>query len=278
MHTAFVNGEFCRVEEARISIFDRGFLFGDAVYEVLPVYHGQPYFVDQHIARLTSNLEKIKIKIPDFDWLSLIHKLVIDNHGGNLQVYIQVSRGNQGMRKHDIPADIEPSIIAFTLHNSYPTLAEKEKGLSAQTLNDYRWQRCDIKSTSLLANVLLNNEAVSSGFQTSILVRDGVVTEGSTANIFIVTEDGEIKCPPLNHFCLPGITRQITIDLINQLHWKLHENEFTLKELFAAHEVWLTSTTKEIFPITRINDHLINNGIPGEYWRTINKLYQQLIS
>lgn len=189
-----------------------------------------------------------------------------------------MSRGNQGLRKHDIPKDIEPSIIAFTLHNSFPTLAEKEKGLSAQTLNDFRWQRCDIKSTSLLANILLNDEAVSSGYQTSILVRDGIVTEGSTANIFIVTEQGEIRCPPLNHFCLPGITRQITIDLIKQLNWNIHENEFTLKELFAAQEVWLTSTTKEIFPIIRINEHFINHGTPGEYWRTINKLYQQLIS
>ncbi|KTD62703.1 D-amino acid aminotransferase [Legionella shakespearei] len=277
MKTAFVNGEYCNVQDARISIFDRGFLFGDAVYEVLPVYHGQPYFVEKHIKRLNSNLEKIKISLPDYEWSELINRLIIENGSGDMQIYIHVTRGNQGLRKHDIPAEIAASVIAFTIHNRFPTQEEKEIGLSAKTIEDIRWTRCDIKTTSLLANIMLNDEAVSSGYQTSILLRDNFVTEGSTSNVFIV-KGNLIQSPPLTNLCLPGITREIAIELINNLNWPFFEKDIQVSELFEAQEVWITSTTKEIFPITRINDQFINKGIVGEYWRTINQSYQQLIS
>ena len=278
MKTAFVNGEFCNLADAKVSIFDRGFLFGDAVYEVLPIYHGQPFFVDKHIKRLNSNLEKIKIKITNFDWNILINRLILENGGGDLQIYIHVTRGNQGVRKHDIPSNIHPSIIAFTLHNSFPTQEEKKKGLIAKILDDIRWQRCDIKTTSLLANILLNDEAISSGYHTSILVRDGLITEGSTSNVFVVNKEGIIKSPSLNHLCLPGVTRQIAIELMQQLEWDFNEAEISAEELLSAHEVWITSTTKEIYPVIQIDNALINNGKPGEYWRTINQLYQELVS
>ncbi|KTD50896.1 D-amino acid aminotransferase [Legionella quateirensis] len=277
MNIAYVNGEYCNLTDAKISIFDRGFLFGDAVYEVLPVYHGQPYFVERHIDRLNSNLQKIKIETPDMDWNKLIHKLISENNGGDLQIYIQVTRGNQGARKHDIPSQIKPSVIAFTLHTSYPTQQEKERGLNAKLIEDIRWDRCDIKTTSLLANILLNDEAVSSGFHTSILVRDGLVTEGSTSNVFIVTHDNVIKTPKLTHFCLPGVTRQVAIELINQLNLNFIEDNIESSELFNAKELWISSTTKEIFPITRLNDSLINQGHVGDYWRIINESYQRLI-
>jgi D-alanine transaminase len=277
MKTAFVNGEYSNLQDAKISIFDRGFLFGDAVYEVLPVYHGQPYFVEKHIKRLNSNLEKIKIPLPDYKWNELIDRLIIENGSGDMQIYIHVSRGNQGLRKHDIPKELAPSLIAFTIHTRFPTRIEKETGLSAKTVEDIRWTRCDIKTTSLLANIMLNDEAVSSGYQTSILLRDNLVTEGSTSNVFIV-KDNLIQSPPLTNLCLPGITREITIELINNLNWQFIEKDIQVSELFEAQEVWITSTTKEIFPITRINDQLINEGIVGEYWRTINQSYQQLIS
>uniref|UniRef100_UPI00261A516B aminotransferase class IV n=1 Tax=uncultured Legionella sp. TaxID=210934 RepID=UPI00261A516B len=136
----------------------------------------------------------------------------------------------------------------------------------------------DIKTTSLLANILLNDEAVSSGFQTSILVRDGIVTEGSTSNVFVVTKDNVIKTPVLNQFCLPGVTRQVAIELIRNLNWNFVETEISTTELFDAKEVWITSTTKEIFPITKIDDFFINQGQVGEFWHIIDKSYQQLIS
>ncbi|CZG05976.1 TPA: D-amino acid aminotransferase [Legionella pneumophila subsp. pneumophila] len=278
MNIAFVNGKYCSQSEAKVSIFDRGFLFGDSVYEVLPVYHGQPYFVDQHLDRLFSNMKKIKMTIPNYDWHGLIHRLISENNGGNLQVYIQVTRGNQGVRKHDIPTSITPSVIAFTMHNSFPTLEDKEQGMSAKLVEDFRWMRCDIKTTSLIANILLNDEAVSSGFHTAILARNGLITEGSSTNVFIVTQDGVIKTPPMNNFCLPGITRQVVIEIIKKLDLKFREIEISMSELFSAQEVWITSTTKEVFPITKINDSLINGGKVGEYWRIINDSYQQLVN
>ncbi|HAZ7574714.1 D-amino acid aminotransferase [Legionella sp. PATHC032] len=277
MNIAFVNGKYCSQSEAKISIFDRGFLFGDSVYEVLPVYHGRPYFVDKHLDRLFSNMKKIKMTIPSYDWHGLIHRLISENNGGNLQVYIQVTRGNQGVRKHDIPTSITPSVIAFTMHNSFPTKEDKEKGMSAKLIEDFRWMRCDIKTTSLIANILLNDEAVSAGFHTSILARNGLITEGSSTNVFIVSQDGVIKTPPMNNLCLPGITRQVVIEIIKKLDLKFREIEISISEIFSAQEVWVTSTTKEVFPITRINDSLINGGKVGEYWRIINDSYQQLL-
>jgi len=278
MNTAFVNGEFLQATEAKISIFDRGFLFGDSLYEVLPVYNGQTRFVDRHLARLNENLEKIKISLPNYDWPTLIERLVAENGGGDLQVYIQVTRGNQGARKHDIPTSLEPSVIGFTIHNAYPTYQEKEKGLSAELLDDIRWLRCDIKTTSLLGNILLNNQAVSSGYQTSILVRDGLITEGSTSNVFIVTKDGKIKTPPLDHLCLPGITRQIAIELMQELSWSIYEETFSIKDLLEAEEVWIASTTKEIYPVTMVGHNTIGTGKAGNYWRTIEPLYKKLVS
>lgn len=278
MKKAYINGEFVDHTDAKVSIFDRGLLFGDSIYEVLPVYNGQAFFLDRHLARLFSNAEKIKLNLPELDWVNVIKQLIQHNGGGNLQVYIQITRGDQGTRKHDIPTCITPTIIAFTLHTPFPTLADKEKGLSAKLLDDIRWMLCDIKTTSLLGNILLNDEAVSSGFQTSILVRDNQITEGSTSNVFIVTPDGRIKTPPLNHLCLPGITRQITLELLQRLEWEIVENSFSTQELMQAQEVWITSTTKEIFPVTQIDDTLIGTGKAGSYWRQVETLYNDLIS
>lgn len=278
MDIVFVNGEYVNSTDARISVFDRGLLFGDAIYEVLPVYNGQPFFIDRHLERLNSNLKKIKIPAPDYDWYELIQKLITRNHGVNMQIYLQVTRGNQGLRTHDIPSEIIPTVIAFPIHNHYPSPAEREKGFRAKLLEDFRWTRCDIKSTSLLANILLNDEAHSSGFQTTILVRNDMVTEGSTANVFIVTPDNEIRTPPLNGLCLPGITRQIAIELIADLQWRFSETEITTADLFEAQEVWIASTTKEIMPVTMINDTLINHGHMGRYCRTLNNSFSQLIS
>ncbi|TAL65150.1 MAG: D-amino acid aminotransferase [Legionella sp.] len=276
MKTAFINGDYFPLSEAKISIFDRGLLFGDGIYEVLPVYNGQVFFLDRHLKRLESNLDKIKIPMPNCDWQNMITQLITQNGSGDLQVYIQITRGDQGQRKHDIPSSLKPTLFAFTIHNKYPTLEEKLRGLKAKLLEDIRWLRCDIKSTSLLGNILLNDEAVSTGFQTSILMRDNQVTEGSTTNVFIVTQDGTIKTPPLNHLCLPGITREIAVELIQQLGWPLLEESFSCEELFAAKEVWAASTTKEIFPITQIDDKQIADGQAGAYWLKINELYNNL--
>lgn len=276
MKEAFINGEFCPLSEAKISIFDRGFLFGDSIYEVMPIYNGHPFCLDRHLRRLLSNLEKVKIPIPIWNLKETISQIILKNGGNDLQVYLQITRGNQGIRKHDMPDDLPSSLIVFTLHNPYPTLKEREQGMSAKIVQDIRWSRCDIKTTSLLANILLNDEAISSGYDTAILVQDNLVAEGSTSNLFIV-KDGAVFTPPLNHSCLPGITREVTVELIKQLNWPFFESQFSVDELLKADEVWLTNTTKEIFPIVKINEHYINNARMGSFCRLINEHYKTLV-
>ncbi|KTD75088.1 D-amino acid aminotransferase [Legionella waltersii] len=278
MKYAFINGNFIEETNASISIFDRGFLFGDAIYEVLPVYNGRPFFLEKHLERLFSNLDKIKIPIPSYPFEEIIDQLIRKNGGDTMQVYLQITRGNQGIRKHDIPDSLEPTVVAFTLHNKFPSLEDKEKGMSAKLIEDFRWSRCDIKTTSLLANIMINHEAVSAGYLTSIMVRDGYITEGSTCNVFIVDSNDLIVTPPLNNLCLPGITRNIVLELIQKSNLKYTEANITIDDLYSAKEVWITSTTKEIFPIVTVNDKPINKGIIGGTWRILNNQFQQLLT
>ncbi|CEK10681.1 D-amino acid aminotransferase [Legionella hackeliae] len=272
----YLNGKYVEACDAKISVFDRGFLFGDAVYEVIPVYNDRPFFVDRHLGRLKTSLSHSRIVAPQLDWKEIFHNLIKKNGGGNLQIYLQITRGNQGVRKHDIPSGIEPTIVAFTLHTPYASLETKRKGLNANLVEDIRWSRCDIKTTSLLANILLNDDAVSKGANTAILSREGLLTEGSASNVFLV-DNGVVYTPPLNNLCLPGITRQIAIELIQSLSWTFREENIPAKALYKAEEVWITSTTKEIYPVTRIDDSPVGDGTAGRYWEQINAKYQQLI-
>ncbi|MDP1603218.1 MAG: aminotransferase class IV [Legionella sp.] len=272
----YLNGEFTEAQNATISVFDRGVLFADSVYEVIPVYNGRPYFVDRHLNRLKLNLEQTKIQAPPINWLPVFDELINQNGGGDLQIYLQITRGNQGVRKHDIPDTIKPTFFAFTLHTPYSTDDEKRKGLKTRIIEDFRWQRCDIKTTAMLANILLNDEAVSAGAHTALLSRDGFLLEGSASNVFMIDNKGVIRTSPLNHLCLPGITRQITIELINELKFPFLEGPIPVAEIFSAQELWLTSTTKEIYPITYVNEQQIGSGVLSTYWEELNKKYHQL--
>jgi D-alanine transaminase len=276
-HIAYIDGEFVAAADAKISVFDRGFLFADSIYEVLPVYQGRAYFVERHLARLENSLASTKIPLPKLDWSSLFQELISRNGGGDLQIYLQITRGNQGSRQHDIPKQLTPTVVAYTLHTPYPTFTEKQHGLHALLVDDIRWMRCNIKTTSLIANILLNDEAVSQGANTALLIRDGYLTEGSSSNAFIVDTDGSIKTPPDDNLCLPGITRQLTIELIKKLKWPFHEEKISKKCLLNAKEVWITSTSKEIYPVTRIDKLSIGTGVAGEYWQQIDNEYQHLI-
>ncbi|MFC7780624.1 D-amino acid aminotransferase [Legionella taurinensis] len=272
----YVNGQYCLAHEASISVFDRGFLFGDAVYEVIPVYGSRPFALEKHLLRLESSLAKARIPNPPCDWVALFQELIRQNGGGDLQLYLQITRGNQGVRKHDIPAGLAPSVIAFTLHTPYPVFAEQQKGLQAKLVEDIRWQRCDIKTTSLLGNILVNDDAVSHGYHTALLIRDGFVTEGSASNLFIVDREGQVKTPPLNHSCLPGITREICLDLLRKTDIVFSEEPLPVQTVLNAREVWITSTTKELYPVTRIDETVIGNGVGGPCWRQLHERYQQL--
>lgn len=273
----YIKGQFCNAQDAHISVFDRGLLFADSVYEVIPVYANQPFFVDRHLQRLALSLESSKIVPPCVDWPQLFAELIEANGGGDLQIYLQITRGNQGFRKHDIPPSLEPTVFAFTIHTPYPKFHDKKQGLKAKIVEDIRWQRCDIKTTSMLGHVLVNDEAVAAGFNTALLTRGGLLTEGSSSNVFIVNSQGVIRTTPLSNACLAGITRQICIELIQQLNFSFHEHEIPIQDIFSAEEVWITSTTKEIYPVTVINDHRIGKGVGGHYWTQLNESYQQLV-
>lgn len=274
----FLNGEYCYVNDATISIFDRGILFGDSIYEVIPVYNSKPFFLDLHLERLESNLKKLKISTPPYDWSTTFDKLIQLNGGGDLQLYVQITRGgNPGVRKHDIPNNLKPTCFAFTLHNTYPTIEEKCQGLHAKLVEDIRWLRCDIKTTALLGNILLHDEALSVNADIALLTRHGFLTEGSATNVFIVDKQGVIKTPSLTNLCLPGITRHIIIELIRQLKLPFIEEPIPIQAIFNALEIWITSTTKEIYPITMIDGIPVGKNTGNSYWEQLNKDYQQLI-
>lgn len=273
----YLNQEYMPADQAKISIFDRGVLFGDAVYEVIPVYDGKPFFVTRHIDRLTSSLCKSHIIVPDINWTLLIEELISRNGEGDMQIYIQITRGNQGLRRHDIPSELSPTVFAFTLRNPYPTDKGLEQGLHAKILEDTRWLRCDIKSTAMLANVLLNDEAVSSGFDTALLSRQGYISEGSASNVFIVNASDDVITPPLNHLCLPGITRQLILELCASLNLIVREEPIAVQALFSAKEIWISSTSKQIYPITQIDSSQVGDGRAGKIWRKLHKQYQQLV-
>lgn len=276
MPIVYLNGDYCSAENATISIFDRSVLFGDAVYEVIPVYAGVPHFLNKHLERLLSNLQKTNISIPQVDWPTVFATLIEQNGGGNLQIYLQVTRGNQGTRKHDAPKTLQPTVFAFTLHIPFATYADKKKGLEVSLLEDKRWLRNDIKSTSLLAAILLNNEAIEQDRSSALLTRDGFLSEGISSNVFIV-EEGIIKTPSLKHVCLPGITREIIIELIKQEGLPFQEDDLPIQQLFTASEVWISSTTKEIYPIKKINTHHVPYPKKNCLWEKIHECYQQLI-
>jgi D-alanine transaminase len=272
----YLNGDYCDAAEAKVSIFDRGLLFADSIYEITPVYNSRLFYLDKHLQRLESSLEKAKIAKPALDWPAIFNNLIERNGGGDMQIYLQITRGNSGFRQLEIPLEIEPTVIAYTLNTPYPTLPAQKQGLHVELVDDIRWLRCDIKSTAMLANVLVNDEAVSKGAATAILTRDGFLSEGSASNIFLVDKNGTISTPPLNNLCLPGVTRQLTIDLINTLSWTLKEEIIPTEAIFKAQEVWITSTTKEIFPVTKVNNVVIDSGKAGNYWSQINDKFQQL--
>ncbi|MCP0913294.1 D-amino acid aminotransferase [Legionella septentrionalis] len=273
----YLNGEFIKAEDAKISIFDRGFLFADSVYEVIPVYKGNAYFIDRHLSRLQASLAAIKMTMPNLDFPSLFQELVTLNNSGDMQIYLQITRGTQNKRTHDIPNNLTPTVVLFTIHNSYPSFADKKKGLRAKLVEDNRWLRCNIKTTSMLANILLNDEAVVSGANTALLIRDGFLTEGSASNVFMVDKAGVIHTPPQTNLCLPGITRQLTIELITALHMPFKESMISKSNLLDAQEVWITSTTKEIYPITQLDDKPVGEGKGGKYWEILDNQYQNLI-
>ncbi|MBV1870350.1 MAG: D-amino acid aminotransferase [Gammaproteobacteria bacterium] len=272
----YLNGEFIPQDEAKVSVLDRGFLFGDSIYEVIPVYQGVPFRLPEHLARLRSCLDSIALTTPcsDEDWTKIITQLIAHNGHGNQSLYLQVTRGTTDLRSHTIPPNITPTVLVMSSLLSTPTLEhiETPQTLSAICVNDFRWGHCDIKTTSLLANVMLSQQAQHAGVDEAILLKDGQLTEGAASNIFVV-KDGVVHTPPKGPNLLGGITRDLLIEIMAQHHIEYRQEPVSRQALVDADEIWVTSSTKEIAPIVSLDGTPVNNGLPGPLWKTVAKHY-----
>ncbi len=275
----YLNGEFIPTSEARISPLDRGFIFGDGIYEVIPAYGAKLFRLDEHLQRLNDNLDAVQIKQPLTlsEWKQMLNEVVSKNrttHGVEQSIYLQVTRG-VAERDHGFPgSNVEPTLFVMSsvLKPLPATIAEK--GVAAVTREDNRWKNCHIKSTSLLGNILLRQQAYDDGAAEAILIRDGKVTEGAASNFFIVI-DGELLTPPKGPLLLPGITRDLILELAQQHGISACEATITPQQLKCADEVWLSSSTKEILPVTSLDGNAVGSGIPGKVWQQMIQYYQQ---
>ena len=275
--TCFLNNEFVPLKDAKVSVLDRGFIFADGIYEVIPAFSGKPFRLEHHLNRLNDNLTAIKINNPYTlaQWQTVFTDLIVKNNYSNTDcsIYMQVTRG-VAKRDHVFPENSTPTI--FVMINPMPAAnPEKlEKGLTVITREDIRWQYCNIKSISLLGNIMLKQEAAENNADETVLIRDGNVTEGSSSNIFIV-KDGVIKTPFKDNKLLPGITRDLIVEITQKQNIACEETTITEKELFDADEVWLSSSLKEVSPVCFINEKPVADGKPGEHWRNMYHLFQE---
>jgi len=273
--TVYLNGEWLPREAAKISVFDRGFLFADGVYEVIPVYAGKPVYLDAHLQRLGRSLAAIELENPleDAEWPRVIKELIAQNGTGDLSIYIQISRGVASTpRDHAFPDECVPTVLMFT-NPIKPLVKDPYKAaIKAVLKGDIRWGRCDIKSVSLLGNVMLRQMAVAEGAQEALLIRDGWVTEGAASNVFIA-QHGEVMTPPEGPEILSGITRASVLSLLRGEDIEVRETSISTAMLKQADEVWVSSSTKGVAPVTQVNGLPIGDGKPGPIWQRIQHLY-----
>jgi D-alanine transaminase len=272
----YLNGEYLPLNEARVSPLDRGFLFADSVYEVLPAFAGRMFRFQEHFDRLARSLNEIKLPSPytHREWLVVLDELIRRNGGTDMYLYVQVTRGMEYGRNHAFPSSAKPTVFAMASPLPVLTAELRERGLAAITVEDFRWGRCDIKSTMLLANVLMKQRAAELGAQEAIIVREGEVLEGSSTSVMVV-RDGVLSTPPNSHRLLPGTTRDAAIELA-RLKMPVEIRAITLNELFDADEVWIAAATRDVLPITLIDSRPIGTGKPGEYWHRASQAFIDL--
>ncbi len=270
----YLNGEFLPLAAARVSPLDRAFLFGDAVYEVIPVYAARPFRLREHLDRLTRSLAGIRMAPPlsHGEWDEVCGELVARNGGGDQYLYIQVTRGAEHGRNHAWPEGLKPTLFAFAtaLEPIAPRLLEQ--GVAAVTAADTRWARRDIKSTALLANVLLKKLAVDAGAYETILLEDGELTEGSSTTVHIVVQ-GALCTPPNGHHILPGTTRDVVGELAFRLSIAGRSERVTEAELRNAEEIWLAFSTRGILPVTLLDGRPVGSGKPGPVFERMHTAF-----
>jgi len=276
MDQIYLNGSFLPRSEAQIPIMDRGFLFGDGVYELIPVFNKKVFLLDEHLKRLKNSLNLIQMnEIQDLD--KIINTLIKKNIKNTFFIYLHITRGVQNSRNHIYSENIEPTVLLMC--EDYPAFSEDfiKKGFQATIQDDFRWMKSNIKSISLLGNVLLKNHASSNGCYETLLIRNNKLTEGSTSNVFIV-KDEIIYTPKLSNELLPGVTRGLLIKLLNENHLKVIESDIYESDVVNADEVWCSSSTNAVVPIIKVDDNIINNGRVGNITVKVYEIAQDFIS
>ena len=273
--TAYLNGRYAPLAELQVSVLDRGFLFGDGVYELVPVYDRQPFRLDEHLRRLASSLAAVRIDDPlsPDAWRLMARTLIEAQAFADQSLYIQVTRGPAWPRNHAFPQEVTPTVFAYAEPLIPPPPEQVDTGITAITAEDIRWQRCNIKGCSMLANVLLKQMAADAGAGEVIMLREGELIEGGASNVFIV-RDGVILSPPPSGRMLTGITYDVVRELAQAHGMPLALRGISEAELRSADEVWITSSSKEILAVVELDGRPVGNGVPGPIYRRMYDYYQ----
>jgi D-alanine transaminase len=273
---AYVDGSFLPAAEAKVSVLDRGFLFADGVYEVVPAYGGKAFALKEHLARLARSLRELRIANPhaEAEWIALAQQLMERNGGGDCMIYFQVTRGAPAKRGHAFPASVKPTVVGLCNALPVPSEAALRDGVGAITRPDIRWGRCDIKSVSLLPNILASQAANEQACNEAILHRDGRVTEGASSNVWAVLGTSVVT-PSKGPEILAGITRDVLLDALRAAKVPVQVRRLTLNELRSAEEIWLTSSTREVLPVTKLDGEPVGTRKPGALWKKAYALFQE---
>ena len=269
--TVYLNGNYIPLNEAKVSVLDRGFLFGDGVYEVIPSYSGHLFHFQDHLQRLENSLAGIKLANPHSreQWLEILIPLLDPQF--DQYIYLQITRGVASKRDHAFPDNVPATV--FAMCSNIVPFADLNNGIKAISVDDSRWQFCNIKAITLLGNILHRQEAIENGSAEALLVKEGYVVEGAASNIFAVI-DGILTTPAKSNSILPGITRDVILDIARKNDIPCREDNISFASIQAASEIWVTSSTREIIPVVELDSKLVGDGKPGSVWHIINHLFQ----
>ena len=271
MSICFLNDKYLDIQKAKISPLDRGFLFGDAIYEVIIAINKKPFELGAHLTRLKKNISSLKYSLSDqIDLEEIILEVISRNKFLNQVIYVQISRGTDTIRDHIPNDDLTPTI--FVSSHELKTDFSPSSGEKAILLEDFRWRKSQIKATSLLANVIYRSEAKHREVFETILFENGFITEGAVSNVFCCI-DNKIFTPPLTENILPGVTRKVILELIQDTSLEYEETKIPVDSFLSAQEIWVTNSTKGIIPIIELDGKKIGSGIPGEKYHQISKAF-----
>lgn len=271
----YLNGKFMAIEDAYIPVLDRGFIFGDGVYEVVPVYSRLAFRLPEHLVRLQNSLDGIKLANPmsSAEWTKLVNEIIARNDGDDQSIYFQVTRG-VAKRDHAFPKDTKQTVFMMSYPLHTPSREQIDHGVAAVTSEDFRWTKCDVKSVSLLGNCLLRQHAAEAGAVETVLFRDGHLTEASASNVFVV-RDGVLLAPPKDNLVLPGITYDVVLEIARAREFQVEVRAIAEAEVRNADEIWVTSSTKEVLAVTTLDGKPVGDGQPGMLFRRMHALYQE---